>query len=179
MCPRGSHTAARGEFSPGVVQGHRPQRGSSPHASGSGEPAETFPACFLLAPPPGHPSAARVPRVPPDCQRSWQIPTLCAQPPSLPTFLPAGEGREGDGVKRSGNAGRAEEAVAGHLPRALTLPVQGEASPERCLLPHSTLWMKNLGWHMQWALLPSELSTHGSHLRNDSCPHMDGPSKRP
>lgn len=72
-----------------------------------------------------------------------------------------------------GNTGRVEETVAGDVPRALTLPAQGEASLERCLLPHSVLWMKHpSGRHMQWAPLPSELSTHRSHLRNDSCEEL-------
>lgn len=75
-------------------------------------------------------------------------------------------------MKCSGNTGRVEETVAGDLPRALTLPAQREASLERCLLPYSVLWMKPSGWHLQWALLPSELSTHRSHLRNDSCEEL-------
>lgn len=31
------------------------------------------------------------------------------------------------------------------------------------------LWIKSLGWHMQWTPLPAEPSTHPSHFRNDPC----------
>lgn len=37
------------------------------------------------------------------------------------------------------------------------------------LLLESMFWVKHLDWHMQWTLLPAELSTHPSHFRNDSC----------
>lgn len=62
-----SHAAAHGEISPGVVQGQCLQRGTLTRAFGSGEPAEMFSTCLLLAAPLGYPSATLVLRVLPDC----------------------------------------------------------------------------------------------------------------